>query len=131
MVATGSDDRTVRLWDPESGLPMSGPLEHSDALGRLAFSPDGHRLLSFGGQVRLWDATEAQIPVPMWFCDLVEGLAGFRRREDGQLLPVGPEAIPKAREFARGGRNGDFYARWARWFLIERMQESPPLFRPE
>jgi WD40 repeat protein len=130
-VATGSDDRTVRLWDPETGLPMSGSLEHSDSVGRLAFSPDGHRLLTFGGQVRLWDSIEAQTPVPMWFCDLVEALAGVRRREDGQLLPVGPEAISKARELARGGVNADFYSRWAKWFLIERMQESPPMFRSE
>jgi WD domain, G-beta repeat len=92
-VATGSDDRTVRLWDPQSGLPISDPLWHSGPLVRLAFDPTGRRLLTFGGQPKLWDVLLAPAPVPNWLCDLVEAVGGARLESDGQLRSVSPEAI--------------------------------------
>jgi hypothetical protein len=78
IVATGSDDQIVRLWDPESGLPASEPLAHSGPVGRLSFSPDGKRLLTFGGRPKFWDVLVAPTPVPEWFCELIDAVAGFR-----------------------------------------------------
>jgi hypothetical protein len=130
-VATGSDDRTVRLWDSDSGLPMSEPLAHPGPVARLAFSPDGQRLLTFGGESKLWDVIEAPTPVPGWFCELVEAVAGFRLAADGQGLPAGPEAIATLRERLSRSHGEDFYTRWAKWFLVDRMQEFPPGFAVE
>ncbi|CAG7848121.1 Vegetative incompatibility protein HET-E-1 [Serendipita indica DSM 11827] len=58
-LASGSWDRTVRLWDGTTGASL-GTLEgHTDWVLCLAFSPDGHRLASGSGDrtVRLWDIT--------------------------------------------------------------------------
>ncbi|MEV7004361.1 hypothetical protein AB0N62_43105, partial [Streptomyces sp. NPDC093982] len=57
LLATASEDETVRLWDPQTGRPVSGPLVgHTDGVNAVAFSPDG-RLLATASEdetVRLW-----------------------------------------------------------------------------
>ena len=61
LLATGSDDETVRLWDPATGQPVGDPLTgHTDRVTAVAFGrlPDGRTLLATGsddGTVRLWD----------------------------------------------------------------------------
>ncbi|MCS6863874.1 MAG: WD40 repeat domain-containing protein [Gemmataceae bacterium] len=62
VVATGGQDKTVRLWDISSGqvkLEMKG---HTDTVEAVAFSPDGTRLASCGADktVRLWNVGEGK-----------------------------------------------------------------------
>jgi hypothetical protein len=68
-LATGSGDRTVRLWDMAThgqiGHPIAGP---TGTVFSVAFSPDGKTLASGSsdGTVRLWDvATHRQIGKPL------------------------------------------------------------------
>ena len=55
-IVSGSDDRTVRLWDL-SGNPIGEPFQgHSAAVWSVAFSPDGQTIVSGSADhtIRLW-----------------------------------------------------------------------------
>ncbi|KAJ5119729.1 WD40-repeat-containing domain protein [Penicillium atrosanguineum] len=57
ILASGSRDQTVRLWDPATGALQQTLEGHSDSIVSVAFSPDGC-LLASGSEdktVRLWD----------------------------------------------------------------------------
>jgi WD40 repeat protein len=57
LLASGSIDKTVRLWDPATGALEQTLEGHSGSVWSVAFSPDG-RLLASGFSdktVRLWD----------------------------------------------------------------------------
>jgi WD40 repeat protein len=60
MVATGGDDKMVRLWDATTGEALGAPMEHASGVLAVAFSPDGTRLATAGWGTRLWDATTGQ-----------------------------------------------------------------------
>ena len=56
LLASGSRDRTVRLWDAETGACVRTLEGHGESVWSVCFSPDG-RLLASGSlerTVRLW-----------------------------------------------------------------------------
>ena len=56
-IVSGSHDKTIRLWDAESGTPKRTLTGHTERVFSVAFSPDG-RTLATGSYntIRLWDA---------------------------------------------------------------------------
>ncbi|QRV96723.1 WD40 repeat-like protein [Ceratobasidium sp. AG-Ba] len=68
-VISGSTDRTVRIWDADTGAPIGEPLKgHSDSVRSVAYSPDGRRIVSGSADktMRIWDAdTGAPIGEPL------------------------------------------------------------------
>ena len=57
-IVSGSFDKTVRVWDAESGAELSVLRGHEDSVTSVATSPDGRRIVSgsFDKTVRVWDA---------------------------------------------------------------------------
>jgi WD40 repeat protein len=63
ILASGSADTTLRLWDPVAHKSISGPLTgHTGGVDALAFSPSG-KLVATGSlddTIRLWDVASRQ-----------------------------------------------------------------------
>ncbi|MRS02221.1 WD40 repeat domain-containing protein, partial [bacterium] len=64
LLASGSTDNTVRLWDLERGQPLGRPfIRHKEAVTSVAFSADDKKLITTGndGIIMSWD-----LDVPAW-----------------------------------------------------------------
>ncbi|MBZ0303482.1 MAG: protein kinase, partial [Anaerolineae bacterium] len=63
-IATGSADRTIRIWDVDTGDVLAVLEGHTWDVNSVAFSPDGQLLASGSadGTVRLWQVGEAANP---------------------------------------------------------------------
>src|SRR5208283_3264566 len=64
LLASGSADKTIRLWDLGGEEPAEGPVlhGHNSDVAAIAFSPDGQLLASAGPDrtVRLWRLTRGE-----------------------------------------------------------------------
>ncbi|KAJ7186202.1 hypothetical protein GGX14DRAFT_581209 [Mycena pura] len=68
-IVSGSDDRTLCIWDARNGALVGAPLEgHTSVVNSVNFSPDGMRIVSGSRDktLRIWNAqTGAAIGAPL------------------------------------------------------------------
>ena len=65
-VVTASWDGTARVWDAQSGEPLTGPLQHQGYVWTVQFSPDAGRVASCSsdGTARVWSANSGEPAMP-------------------------------------------------------------------
>jgi WD40 repeat protein len=73
LLASGSVDATVRLWEAATGKEKAVLRGHASTVTCLAFSPDGRRLVSGGldTTLRVWDVASAR---EVWSARETQGL---------------------------------------------------------
>jgi WD40 repeat protein len=132
LILTGDDAGNARVWDATSGLPLSGWIKNGPSLKRTHLSRDGKWALSAAetGTVRIWPVLQTTPPAPAWLPDLAEALAGRRLCDDGTLEQVPAERCLSLTRLLASSTADDFYGRWAKWFLVERMKDKPTAFLP-
>jgi WD40 repeat protein len=61
-VASGSEDKTIRVWDVAAGEENAKLEGHSDCVTSVAFSPDGKTVASGSKDktVRVWDVATGE-----------------------------------------------------------------------
>jgi WD40 repeat protein/tRNA A-37 threonylcarbamoyl transferase component Bud32 len=88
-LASGSGDKTIKLWDVQSQKQIATLTGHSSYLSSVAFSPDG-RTLASGSQdwtIKLWDVqSQGQIAALTGHSDMVWSVAFS---PDGRTLASG------------------------------------------
>ncbi|KAH9033778.1 WD40 repeat-like protein [Lactarius pseudohatsudake] len=65
QIVTGSMDNAVRVWDAQSGLPLTDPLKgHTFMVTSVAYSPDGTNIISasYDCTVRIWNS-QTGVPI--------------------------------------------------------------------
>jgi WD40 repeat protein/tRNA A-37 threonylcarbamoyl transferase component Bud32 len=110
-LASGSKDRTVRLWEVETGRELRCLADLGQEVRAVAFSPDGRLLLAAcGSSLRLWDAdTGKEEGRFVGHTDLVRDVAflgdGGRAVSCGEDRTVRVWDVPAGREVQRLGRH--------------------------
>jgi hypothetical protein len=91
MLATGSDDGTIQLWNPNTGEPIGGYLSAAGRVTSVAFSPDGKLLASASNgarTIRLWAPATRQ-PVGEPLSGHTGWVSSLAFSPDGKLLVSG------------------------------------------
>jgi WD40 repeat protein len=91
LIATGSSDNTIRLWNAVTYQQVGQPLEgHLDWVNSVAFSPDGQTLVSGGrdGKVILWDVASSEM-IDEPFLEHTSEVRSVAFAPDGQTVASG------------------------------------------
>ncbi len=88
-LASGSKDKTVRLWDTDTNEELAILQKHTGWINALAFSSDGKRLASGStdGTVHLWDAGTGELIAT--FTGHLNGVIALSFSPDGSRLASG------------------------------------------
>ncbi|KAH2020788.1 hypothetical protein KXV43_002564 [Aspergillus fumigatus] len=89
LLASGSDDKTIKLWDPATGALKHTLEGHSDSILSVAFSEDGQLLASGSDDetIKLWDPTTSALKHTLE--GQSDSILSVAFSEDGQLLASG------------------------------------------
>ena len=85
-ILTVFDDKTARIWDAHTGLPLSGPLRHEADVLAAAWSLDGRSIAtsSRDEMVHLWDGSTGKASSPPFHVE--EALTVLALSVDGKRL---------------------------------------------
>jgi uncharacterized caspase-like protein/Tol biopolymer transport system component len=88
-LASGSWDKTIKLWDSASGQPLRKLTGHANSVFSVAFSPDGRTLASgsWDKTIKLWDSASGQLPRTLTGHTILVSSVAFS--PDGRTLASG------------------------------------------
>ena len=106
-----AENRTVRLWDVASGLPLSDWIHSHDPVASVAFAADGQAIIASAGW--RWEIAVVNDAAPAWLPDLAEAVADG----DGARLRMVGQAVSSLSQ-------QESIARWTREFLADALEAN-------
>lgn len=94
LIVSGGFDKTVRLWDPQSGGALAALAGHTDTVQAVAVSNDGKTVASAGEDlsIRLWDVASKSLKKTLpGHSATVEALTYSPK--DGRLTSAGADGL--------------------------------------
>jgi len=87
FIVSGSDDRTVKVWEAESGQLLRSLAGHTGGVNAVAVSPDRRWIISGSDDhtIRAWDPESGESRVLFWNDAAIRSLALSRA---GRLWPA-------------------------------------------
>jgi hypothetical protein len=115
FLATGSEDRTARIWHVPTGDPVGPALLHDQSISQVIFSPNGALLATVTeSSARIWDVSDCLLPDDdVFLAEMAETAAGIRAADTGafEIIQDLPERIGRLRE-ASARLSQDSFVRW-------------------
>ncbi|MFF8278889.1 trypsin-like peptidase domain-containing protein, partial [Streptomyces lateritius] len=102
-LATAGADKTIRLWNTDTGKTRTTLKGHSDGVNAMAFSPDGSTLATAGADrtIRLWDTDTGKTRATLE--GHTQGVTAVAYSPDGRILAtVGADSTTRLWEAADG-----------------------------
>lgn len=130
LLASGSADKTIILWDVETGTVVRRLEGHQDWVVRVAFTPDGQQLLSTSGNFLLTalplPSLTSDASVRLWDVTTGKEIRRFGGEDGGHQVPVMSLDISPDGQYAVTGDSDGIIILWdmATGTEIRRM-ESP------
>ena len=125
-VVTASYDKTARIWDAQTGQPLSEPFKHNEGIFGALFCRDGKRIItasSADGIVAVWDMIPVGQSCPEWVLHLAEVTAGQHLSAIGVFTPLGEDPADRLQhineQLSREPAD-DPWVIWGKWFLADR-----------
>jgi WD40 repeat protein len=96
-VLTASSDGSARVWDAQTGEPLTPPLKHAQQVVQASFSADGRAVVtaSFDGTARIWPLHRDGRPVSE-LIQLARMLSAHEIHPTGGTVPMEPAALRSA-----------------------------------
>lgn len=123
-IVTTSGDSTARVWDAQTGEPLTEPLRHADKVWSAQFSPNGKRIITISEDhaARFWDLAPMAEKFPDWLLPLAEAISGQVLHKQGLLEETRlnrAETLAEIRQKLNTAKDNDDWVIWGRWFLAD------------
>src|SRR5262249_42101012 len=127
LIASGSWDGTVRLWDAVTGRSIADPLPQGGHVRALALSPDGRRLVAMGDGtdgLRVWDVASRR-RVATYRTAETEAWAIAYRPGGAHVAVLGPGHVIEVLDATTGERVATADAGRLEWTYRRALAYSP------